>query len=94
MTLSTLLSFFADHPVAIAAAVALVVFMVVVSSTWIIRENQSGLVIKKYGPALAPGRLVALEGEAGYQARMLPPVIPWSSALRAVTSWNSAGLMR
>ena len=73
MTLSTFLSFFADHPVAIAAAVALVVFMVVVSSTWIIRENQSGLVIKKYGPALAPGRLVALEGEAGYQARMLPP---------------------
>jgi hypothetical protein len=47
--------------------------LVVVSSTWIIRENESGLVIKKYGPALAPGRLVALDGEAGYQARMLPP---------------------
>jgi len=30
----------------------LVAFAIVVSSTWIIRENESGLVIKKYGPAL------------------------------------------
>ena len=35
----------------------LLLFAIVVSSTWIIRENESGLVIKKYGPALAAGRL-------------------------------------
>jgi uncharacterized membrane protein YqiK len=46
---------------------------VIVSSTWIIREDQSGLVIKKYGPPLPSGRLVALDGEAGYQARLLAP---------------------
>ena len=46
---------------------------IVVSSTWIIRENESGLVIKQFGPPLAAGRLIALDGEAGYQARLLPP---------------------
>src|SRR4029078_4392037 len=55
--------------VGIAAAV-LLAFAIVVSSTWIISENESGLVIKKYGPALAAGRLLALDGEAGYQARL------------------------
>ena len=42
-------------------------------SVWFIAENESGLVIKKYGPALAPGQLIALEGEAGYQANLLSP---------------------
>ena len=31
-------------------------------------ENESGLVIKRFGRPLPPGRLVALDGEAGYQA--------------------------
>jgi uncharacterized membrane protein YqiK len=39
----------------------------------VIREDQSGLVVKKFGDALSPGRILALAGEAGYQARMLPP---------------------
>ncbi len=38
-----------------------------------IREDQSGLVIKRFGPRLPAGRIVALNGEAGYQARMLNP---------------------
>ena len=38
-----------------------------------IRENESGLVIKRFGPRLPPGRIVALNGEAGYQSRMLNP---------------------
>jgi uncharacterized membrane protein YqiK len=54
--------------VVLGVAVALIL-----SSTWIIGENQSGLVIKKYGPSLSSGRLVATHGEAGYQARMLAP---------------------
>jgi len=39
----------------------------------VIAENQSGLVIKRFGRDLPPGRIIALEGEAGYQARMLAP---------------------
>ena len=61
--------------VIVVGVLALVLFAlaVVVSSTWIIREDQSGLVIKKYGRSLLPGRLIALDGEAGYQARLLSP---------------------
>jgi uncharacterized membrane protein YqiK len=51
----------------------LAVIALVVSSTWIIDENQSGLVIKKYGVPLPAGRLIALDGQAGYQARLLSP---------------------
>jgi uncharacterized membrane protein YqiK len=38
-----------------------------------IREDESGLVIKRFGPPLPPGRIVAMNGEAGYQAKMLNP---------------------
>ena len=57
---------------ALAAVVAAVLF-VVLFGTWVIRENQSGLVIKRYGRPLPSGRIIARDGEAGYQARMLPP---------------------
>lgn len=43
------------------------------AGTWAISEDASGLVIKKYGAPLPPGRLIALNGEAGYQADLLPP---------------------
>jgi uncharacterized membrane protein YqiK len=39
----------------------------------IIKEDESGLVIKRFGAPLPAGRIVATEGEAGYQAAMLPP---------------------
>lgn len=40
----------------------------------VIRENQVGLVIKKFSPRSLPaGQFIALEGEAGYQADTLPP---------------------
>jgi uncharacterized membrane protein YqiK len=39
----------------------------------IIKEDESGLVIKRFGPELPAGRIVATRGEAGYQAEMLPP---------------------
>ncbi|NTX17215.1 flotillin family protein [Myxococcus sp. CA056] len=47
--------------------------VLVLSGLQVIGENESGLVIKKYGAPLPPGRLVAVEGEAGYQAQLLPP---------------------
>jgi uncharacterized membrane protein YqiK len=39
----------------------------------VIKEDESGLVIKRFGPELPAGRIVATRGEAGYQAAMLPP---------------------
>ena len=40
----------------------------------LIRERQVGVVIKKFGlRSLEPGRLLALNGESGYQADTLPP---------------------
>jgi uncharacterized membrane protein YqiK len=41
--------------------------------TWIIREDQAGLIIRRFGPPLQSGRIIATAGEAGYQARMLSP---------------------
>src|SRR5215470_17496955 len=38
-----------------------------------IDEQESGLVVRRYGRALPAGRIIATDGEAGYQARMLPP---------------------
>ncbi len=43
------------------------------ASFCVIAENEAGLVIKKFGPPLTAGRIIALHGEAGYQAELLPP---------------------
>lgn len=55
----------------------------------IVSEREVGVVIKKFGPRLAPGQLIALKGEAGYQADTLAPgwhfgYFPWRFALRKV----------
>lgn len=64
----------AEHWVtAVAVALFGLASLVLFAGTWIISEDESGLVIKKFGAALPPGRLIALEGEAGYQADLLPP---------------------
>src|SRR5215831_8868309 len=47
--------------------------VVLLLGTWVIPENASGLVVKRFGRPLPAGRLVALDGEAGYQARLLSP---------------------
>jgi uncharacterized membrane protein YqiK len=74
MTLTTVLSFLTqDLMVAGIGAAFAIAIAVILTSTWIIGEAQSGLVIKKYGPPLPSGRLVALDGAAGYQARLLAP---------------------
>ena len=49
----------------------------------LIRERSVGIVIKRFARrSLAPGRLIALDGEAGYQADILAPGLhfgywPW-----------------
>ena len=75
---------------------------VVLLGAWVIQENESGLVVKQFGPSLPPGRLIALEGEAGYQAdavagvalRLLAvavPIVrgfPWSSSGPGRSRWS------
>lgn len=53
----------------------------------IVSEREVGVVVKKFGPRLAPGQLIALKGEAGYQADTLAPgwhfgYFPWRFAVR------------
>ncbi len=45
----------------------------VAANVRVIGENESGLVIRRYGRDLPQGRLIALNGEAGFQAKLLPP---------------------
>jgi uncharacterized membrane protein YqiK len=39
----------------------------------LVRENEAGLVVKRFGKPLAPGRVIAFDGEAGFQAKLLAP---------------------
>jgi uncharacterized membrane protein YqiK len=59
------------------------VLLIIASGSVLIRERQVGIVVKRFAKkSLKPGRLVALEGEAGYQADALAPGLhhgywPW-----------------
>ena len=69
-----MLTFLFDHSFAVAGVLlALLIAATLLSGTWVIAEDESGLVIKRFGPPLASGRIIALDGEAGYQARLLSP---------------------
>jgi uncharacterized membrane protein YqiK len=57
----------------VAAAVLGVALAIMICGTRIIGEQESGLVIKKFGRPLPSGRLIARDGEAGYQAELLSP---------------------
>lgn len=57
----------------VAGFIAFVLVITVSTGLVIIRENQVGIVIRKFGRSLPPGKLVALNGEAGYQADTLSP---------------------
>jgi len=68
------MSFVLTHPL----VSALVVFVLLTPPVWlgvvVIGERQVGVVVKKFSSrALPVGRLIALDGEAGYQAETLPP---------------------
>ncbi|MFN7923952.1 MAG: SPFH domain-containing protein [Bryobacteraceae bacterium] len=71
-------------PTMVAIVVCLLALLLFAASFVSIKENQVGVVVKKFSPGkkLPEGRVVALEGEAGYQARTLGPGIyfgywPW-----------------
>ncbi len=62
---------------AIAAAIVAGFVVLAIVGLRVIAENESGLVIKRFGRALPPGHLIATRGEAGYQAVMLSPGWHW-----------------
>ena len=65
-----------EHPVVTGLVILLVLASLTptLTGTVFIRERQAGVVVKKFGASsLPPGCLVALAGESGYQADMLPP---------------------
>jgi uncharacterized membrane protein YqiK len=67
---------FTSHPTLLSVLLTLAgfgVFFFLLGGLRIIGELESGLVIKRFGRALPAGRLIGLQGEAGYQARLLPP---------------------
>ena len=51
--------------------IKLPIVAVLVASTRVIGEDESGLVIASFGRSLTKGRIIALEGEAGHQAALL-----------------------
>ncbi len=69
-------SFLAEHWVltGVALLVLLMIWAPLITGAVLISERQVGIVVKRWGGrALEPGRLIALAGEAGYQADTLAP---------------------
>jgi uncharacterized membrane protein YqiK len=74
--MKTLLTLVVEHPVLASFFVVLVLamFAPTLFGVVFIHERQVGIVIKKFGSlSLPPGRLIAVGGEAGYQAETLAP---------------------
>jgi uncharacterized membrane protein YqiK len=64
--------------IALVGAFVVVAGSLLLSSLVVISERQVGVVIKKFsGGALPAGKLIALDGEAGYQADALAPGWHW-----------------
>ena len=58
----------------VALLVLLAMFAQLLTGAVLISERQVGIVVKRFGGrGLEPGRLIALAGEAGYQADTLAP---------------------
>ena len=57
----------------VLALLAAAVILVTRLGLRVIGPSQSGLLIKRFGRGLPVGHVIALDGEAGYQARMLGP---------------------
>ncbi len=75
--------------VAIAGGVTALALFLAIAGTVVIDEQESGLVIRRYGRALPPGRIIATRGEAGFQAQLLPPgwhfpLWPWKYKVQKV----------
>jgi uncharacterized membrane protein YqiK len=70
---SLMLTTLIDHFPYVMLGVSLITLVAILLSTVVITENESGLVIKRFGAGLPPGRQIAIDGEAGVQAKLLSP---------------------
>src|SRR5262245_15234058 len=83
-----LLTFVMAYPLLTAIVVLALITLPVWTGVVVIGERQVGIVVKKFSRRKLPvGRLIALDGEAGYQAETLPPGLhfgywTWQYALR------------
>jgi uncharacterized membrane protein YqiK len=73
MAANSIASFLLNGWILATCALLVLAAFVVWLGARVIKEDESGLVIKRFGPELPAGRIVATRGEAGYQAAMLPP---------------------
>ena len=64
-------------PLFIGCGAAAFVLLVALLGLVVIGADESGLVVRRHGLPLPPGRLIATRGEAGFQARMLSPGWHW-----------------
>ncbi len=80
-----------DLLIPLAAVILVIAAVFVLGGIVIISERQVGIVIKRWSrSALPPERLIALNGEAGYQADTLAPGVhffywPWFYSVRRVS---------
>ena len=80
-----------DILIPIVAVVAVIFGLIAVTGLVIINEREVGVVIKRTSrKSLPPDRLIALNGEAGYQADTLAPgfhfgYVPWFYSVRKVS---------
>src|SRR5262249_44749554 len=88
--MTTLLTFVTAHPyVCVVITFALLALPTLVGAVHI-GEQQVGVVVKKFARRTLPvGRLIALDGEAGYQAETLAPGLhfgywSWQYSVRKV----------
>lgn len=75
--------------IGLAAIIILLAFVKPLLGLVIINEKEVGIVIKKFGPRLTAGQLIALKGEAGYQADTLAPgwhffYFPWQYGVHRI----------
>src|SRR5438105_14476781 len=74
--MKTLVFLVTNYPAPTGLAFLLILSLLapVLTGAVFIRERQVGIVVKKFGArSLPPGHLIALAGEAGYQADTLAP---------------------
>ncbi len=57
----------------VTGAVAGGLLLALLTGLRVIGPTESGVVVKKFGRNLPPGRVIAVDGEAGFQAKLLPP---------------------
>ena len=80
---------FAIFFTSLTGLVILLAFIRPLTGLVIITERQVGIVIKRFGHQLPPGKLLALKGEAGLQADTLAPgwhlgYFPWQYSVHKV----------